>query len=80
MADLYHYKSINYEIDHLCPFLSAVLLFSCKKDEGRNYWGEISVLKNGEPWSGKIVALPNTISNLKFNISIMTFDEEDEMV
>ncbi|MBK8193272.1 MAG: hypothetical protein IPK76_08700 [Lewinellaceae bacterium] len=57
--------------------LGIVFVYACSKDNGRNYWGEISVLKNGEPWSGKIVALPSTISDAKFNISIMTYDEND---
>lgn len=57
--------------------LAVLFLFACNKDEGRNYWGEISVLKNGEPWSGKIVALQNTFSNPKIDIYIRTFDKDD---
>ncbi|MBK7935806.1 MAG: hypothetical protein IPJ82_01355 [Lewinellaceae bacterium] len=57
--------------------LCVLCLYACKKDEGRNYWGEISVLKNNELWTGKIVALHNTFSNPKMDIYIRTFTEDD---
>lgn len=38
--------------------------------------GEISVLKNGELWSGDIVALQHTFSEEKVDISIETFTKE----
>ncbi len=57
--------------------LSLCCIVACKKDNaGRNYWGEMSVLKNGEPWSGKIVALQHTFSKEKVDILIETFTEE----
>ena len=56
--------------------LSLCCLVACKKDNaGRNYWGEMSVLKNGEPWSGEIVAIQHNFSEGKVNISIETFTE-----
>ena len=57
--------------------LSLYFIVACKKDNaGRNYWGEMSVLKNGQPWSGEIVATQHTFSSEKVNISIETFTEE----
>ena len=51
---------------------------ACKKDKGgRNYWGEVSVSKNGQPWSGDIVALPSKISDSKIDIIIQSFGEDE---
>ena len=51
-------------------------VFACKKDNGKfNYWGETSVLKNGEIWSGKIVAHPSTYAPSKVDIIIQVFDD-----
>ena len=49
-----------------------MLLTSCKKDE---YWGQMSALKNGSLWEGKIKVEPTTFSSNKATIFIQTFDK-----
>ena len=57
--------------------LCLCCIVACKKDNGEpNYWGEMSVLKNGDLWSGKIIATKHTFSSEKMNISIETFTKE----
>ena len=55
----------------VCAAIS-MLLTSCKKDD---YSGEISALKNGNPWEGKIRVEPTAFSSSKVTIFIETFDK-----
>ena len=56
----------------LCCFIA------CKKDNGTwDYWGEASVLKNGNVWNGKIRASQHTFSDEKVNISIKPSTGDD---
>ena len=58
--------------------LGLCSIVACKKDNGkRDYWGEVSVLKNGELWNSKIIALQHTFSKEKVDITIKKSTEED---
>ncbi len=57
-------------------FCCLCCILACKKDNGkRDYWGEVSVLKNGASWSGEIVGLQHVFSSEKVDITIENFTE-----
>ncbi len=56
--------------------LGLCCISACKKDNGkRDYWGEVSVLKNGNSWSGGITGLQHDFSSEKVDINIENFTE-----
>ncbi len=64
-------------------FISLVgllLLVGACKEEQRVipaiYWGEITALKNGEPWRGEIRANPNKLEGDGFDISVDVYDDK----
>ncbi|MEQ1666590.1 MAG: hypothetical protein ABL927_14595, partial [Bdellovibrionales bacterium] len=61
---------------YLTAIAVFVLLFTFCKKEGTDYWGEISVLKNGSPWEVRIRAESTTFSNAKSTIFVKTFDKD----
>lgn len=57
-------------------FIITLAFFSCDKEESL-YWGEISALKNGSNWNGKIKAPKSNFAESKIEIIINVFDEQD---
>lgn len=54
------------------------VLYSCKEEQSLIpdiYWGEVSAIKNGQPWSGLIYARPN--EPYGFYIRIEVFNEQE---
>ncbi len=54
-----------------------LIFFSCKKENGDPYWGEVSVIKNDSVWSGKIKATKSNFAESKVEIIVKTFNQED---
>ena len=58
-----------------------LIFFSCCEKEDSLipdiYWGEVTALKNGEPWNGKIRAAPNAIFGYGFDIRIDVYNGYD---
>ena len=57
-----------------------MLFFSCSKDESNPYWGQTSVLKSGDPWSGQIKAAKSNFAGSKIEIIIDNFDEQGKWI
>lgn len=58
--------------------LGLCCIGACKKDNGKwDYWGEASVLKNGNVWNGKIRAVQHNFSDGKVNVTIKPSTGDD---
>ena len=58
---------------YLCVLI--LITFSCSQDD--IYFGEVSALKNGQDWNGKIYSSINKPLGLGIDINIDKFDEND---
>ena len=58
---------------YLCVLI--LITFSCSQDD--TYFGEVSALKNGQNWNGKIYSSFNKPLGLGIDINIDKFDEFD---
>ena len=61
---------------YITAIAAFALFFACCKKDGNEYWGNISALKNGSPWEGKIRAEQTIFSSVKAEIFIETFDKD----
>ena len=68
---------MSFNINLIAFFALIIASLSCKKEEASLYWGEVSTLKNGAPWSGKIKAASSNFAESKVEIIIKTFDEQN---
>lgn len=62
--------------------IPVILIFinSCNKENSLIpdiYWGEVTALKNGESWNGKIRATPNALYGYGFDIRVDVYNEYD---
>ena len=59
----------------IISFTLIFWLVSCEDEFPNYYWGEASALKNGQPWYGRIYALPNPQFGYGFDILIDVFND-----